>query len=155
MGDVSIKDWQEKFSDPWFIRTGNKEADRKTACTIGWWDWFCRDESLLLRTKKFLPLIRSLKTTSKVDIDKDYIFFKNNCPVNGPLYDSFSICKMDGGDVKYFIAYKCCWDKDENGKPFTWTVSKLVGESFPGPGKDWPKYHFKSVKDVIKFFNEG
>jgi len=35
-----------------------------------------------------------------------YVFFKNNCPMSGPLYDSFSICDCKSGDVLYWVTGK-------------------------------------------------
>ena len=32
-----------------------------------------------------------------------YVFFKNNCPYVGALYDQFSICDIESGDVLF-----CC-----------------------------------------------
>ena len=37
----------------------------------------------------------------------DHVWFKNNCPMNGPLYDSFSICDRKSGDVLYWATGKC------------------------------------------------
>ena len=46
------------------------------------------------------------KVMSKLGLDPEthYVFLKNNCPVNGKLYDSFSICKVDNGDVVIWCA---------------------------------------------------
>jgi hypothetical protein len=36
-----------------------------------------------------------------------YVFFKNNCPMNGPLYDDFRICDIETGDVIWTVIPKC------------------------------------------------
>jgi hypothetical protein len=41
--------------------------------------------------------------SSKIDTEKNYVFFKNNCPMIGSLYDDIRICDMVTGDVLYTI----------------------------------------------------
>lgn len=79
------------------------EADRKTMCDIGWYDWFCTDRGLYGRLKKMVPAIRRISRSEKVD-DSMYIFFKNNCPCwVDDTYDDFRICDKETGDVLYTI----------------------------------------------------
>ena len=56
-----------------------------------------------------------------VDLDSTYVFFKNNCPMDGPLYDDFRICDIESGNVLYTVTPKCghsgmaeLWGKDNN-----------------------------------------
>lgn len=69
----------------------------------GWFDWFCRDEALAGKTKKLGSMVKRIVNSKKFDPDKCYVFFKNNCPMNGPLYDSFSICNYESGDVLFWV----------------------------------------------------
>ena len=41
-----------------------------------------------------------------VDQEKTYVFFKNDCPMVGPLYDAFSICDIESGNVLYWVTPK-------------------------------------------------
>ena len=41
-----------------------------------------------------------------VDLDSTYVFFKNNCPFDGPLYDDFRICDIESGNVLYTVTPK-------------------------------------------------
>lgn len=69
----------------------------------GWYDWFCRDESLCAKTKKLGKKVLSLMASDKIYTDKNYIWFKNNCPMDGSLYDDFRIADLETGDVIYTI----------------------------------------------------
>lgn len=70
-------------------------------------DWFCRDSSL---PKKQIELDRRLraflKACPELDQDSNYVFYKNNCPMVGGLYDSFSICDMETGEVGFWVTAK-------------------------------------------------
>jgi hypothetical protein len=63
------------------------------------YDWFCKDSSLEGRAKKLKGLAIKLVDQFRLDREKVYVFFKNNCPMSGPLYDSLSICDRESGDV--------------------------------------------------------
>jgi hypothetical protein len=47
----------------------------------------------------------SRRFVKKLDIDQDkhYVFFKNNCPMRGPLRDDFRICDRETGDVLFTV----------------------------------------------------
>lgn len=80
---------------------------RSTEC-YNFYDWFCNDASLLNRSKSlFGKLKKIIPLLQNIDIDKNYSFFKNNCPVSGPLYDDFRICDIESGNVIYTIVPKC------------------------------------------------
>ena len=63
------------------------------------YDWFCKDSSLEVRANKLKGLAKKLVDHLDLDKNKVYVFFKNNCPMSGPLYDSLSICDRESGDV--------------------------------------------------------
>ena len=69
------------------------------------YDWFCSNKALKIKSK--LLMTKADKVMSKLGLDpeKHYVFLKNNCPMNGKLYDSFSICTHDEkGDVVIWCA---------------------------------------------------
>jgi hypothetical protein len=59
------------------------------------YDWFCSDKALKIKSK--LLMTKAYKVMSKLGLDPEthYVFLKNNCPMNGKLFDSFSICTLD------------------------------------------------------------
>jgi hypothetical protein len=64
----------------------------------GFYDWFCKDTSLEAKGKSLMNKVIKLIESGRVNINaaETYVFFKNNCPFNGSLYDSFSIVDKDG-----------------------------------------------------------
>ena len=58
-------------------------------------DWFCSDKSLKNKSKSLMAKAEKVMKKLNLDPEAHYVFFKNNCPVMGRLYDSFSICTYD------------------------------------------------------------
>lgn len=71
-----------------------------------WYDWFCSDKALAKKGDALLAKLKQIMLSPRFDITKTYVFFKNNCPLNGSLYDEFRICDMKTGDVIYTITPK-------------------------------------------------
>ena len=100
MAEISIRQWIENYN------SGKYDSqDVKVQCEAGWYDWFCRNESLCGKTKRLAPKVKQLAKSSKVDVDNWYVWFKNNCPVFGSLYDDIRFADIKTGDVIYTIAF--------------------------------------------------
>ena len=90
----------------------------------GFYDWFCKDSSLENKAKSLMAkTIKFLAAHPEIDPNKTYVFFKNNCPMMGPLYDDFRICDRESGDVVFTVTPKCghsgkaeVWGKENNFK---------------------------------------
>lgn len=78
-------------------------ADLTTQCKAGWFDWFCKDKSLRGKTAALGPKVCRIAKSPKVNVETMYVFFKNNCPLYGSLYDDFRICDLESGDVIFTI----------------------------------------------------
>ncbi len=78
-------------------------ADVTVQINAGWYDWFCKDESLANKTKALYTKLKQIAGSKKIDKEKNYVFFKNNCPMDGSLYDDFRICDIATGNVIYTI----------------------------------------------------
>ena len=80
------------------------------------WDWFCSEKALKIKSK--LLMTKADKVISKLGLDPEthYVTFKNNCPMNGKLYDSFQVCTFDeAGDVVIWCAPSLGY-KSQEGK---------------------------------------
>ena len=97
----------------------DSEGDQNTC--FNFYDWFCKDSALERKANILFPKVKKFIESTRVDILDTYVFFKNNCPVNGPLYDDFRICDENG--VLFTVIPKCghsgkaeIWGKNESGK---------------------------------------
>jgi len=93
--------------------------DVKTQIGAGWYDWFCRDTSLRGKTQKLGKKVLQLMKSDKIDAEANYVFFKNNCPMAGSLYDDFRICCSETGDVIYTVIPSCGHDSSK-GQAQVW-----------------------------------
>ncbi len=72
------------------------------------YDWFCKPSSLRNKSWKLMKQVKTfLKHNPQIDLLEHYVFFKNNCPMRGPLYDDFRICNIETGDVVFTVIPKC------------------------------------------------
>jgi hypothetical protein len=69
-----------------------------------WYDWFCKETSLNRKGRFLLQRLQGLVPSPRFNAETSYVFFKNNLPLYGKMYDSFSICKIGSGDVLYWVA---------------------------------------------------
>lgn len=81
-----------------------------------WYDWFCKDTALPAKTEKLTTKLAQIANSPRINQDTMYVFFKNNCPMNGPLYDDFRVCDIASGDVIFTITPRC----GHSGKAEVW-----------------------------------
>ena len=97
---MSINTFVERFNNGDF-----DSPSRDVQCEAGWFDWFCSVGSLAAKTKVLGRKVVALSDSKLFDKTKCYVFFKNNCPVVGGLYDSFSICDLETGEVLFCLLH--------------------------------------------------
>lgn len=134
--NMPIRQFLEEFNSGRF-----EDRAVKIQIYAGWYDWFCRDTSLVGKTRVLGRKMKQLADSPKIDIDTMYVWFKNNCPMYGHLYDDFRIADMETGDVIYTIVPSCGHDS-EKGQAQVW--GRENGFSEPLVAGNW--------KDVKAFF---
>ena len=132
----SVREWQEKF------KTGAFENKHYTTqIYAGWYDWFCDNDKLAGRLKKIGKVVMGI--TEPFILDNYYVWFKNNCPVCGPLYDDVRFEPLSGErDGKYFIV-----TKDSPHETAKWALHT------ERHGFDSPEYQCGNVRDMIQYIN--
>lgn len=136
LDELSVRQWQEKF------RAGAFHAqDRYTQCQAGWYDWFCRDEALAGRLKKIGRVVMGI--TDPFILDNYYVWFKNNCPASGPLYDDVRFDPLSGErNGKYFVI-----SLDSPHERAKWV---LTTERY---GYDAPEFECGNIRDMVRYVN--
>lgn len=76
------------------------------------YDWFCKDSSLANKQKLLLGKVRKLSKSPKIDIEKMSVFFKNNSPCCGNLYDDIRFTDIESGDVIYTVIPASGYDRN-------------------------------------------
>lgn len=99
---ITLKQQLEAFEQGKFLDTDGNES----TC-YNFYDWFCKDTSLKAKSERLFKMTKRWVKKRNIDTNKVCVIFKNNCPMNGPLYDDFRICDIETGNVIYTIIPKC------------------------------------------------
>ena len=136
MNEISVRQWQEKFRDGAF-----DDKSIATQCEAGWYDWFCNDGALAGRLKKMAKLVMAV--TDPFILDNYYVWFKNNCPAVGPLYDDVRFEPLAGErDSKYFLV---SLDSPHSNRKWS-----LITERY---GFEAPEFECADIRDMVKYIN--
>jgi len=134
--ETNLSEWVEKFDNREFVPNLVE-----VQIEAGWFDWFCADEALGNKTKKLAAKLKQIMESEKIDCENSYVFFKNNCPMLGSLYDDFRICDIESHDVIYTITPSVGYDH-KKGVAEVWGKENVFKE--PLISGTWA--------DVKKFF---
>ena len=135
--NISVRQWQTMYRMGAF-------SNKNTSVQIeaGWYDWFCQDESLAGRLKQIAPAVMGI--TDPFILDNFYVWFKNNCPLNGPLYDDVRFEPLSGErGGNYFLVIK-----DSPHEKSKWT---LYTERY---GFQEPEFQCGNVREMIRYLNQ-
>jgi hypothetical protein len=99
---TTLRQQLEAFENGVFLES---DGSKDSGCFV-FYDWFCRDSSLKNKSIKLFKQVKLFVKMKDVDLDSTYVFFKNNCPVGGPLYDDFRIVDIKEGTVQFTVTAK-------------------------------------------------
>ncbi len=135
---ITLSHWIQNFNQGKFDK-----KDTQTQIKAGWFDWFCKDSSLANKTKKMGNIIKQIKAVGKVDLETSYVWFKNNCPLNGPLYDDFRIADIETNNNLIVVQIDCAWND------FKYTAYERLD------GFEKPVFESNSSRELVKWLNQG
>ena len=84
----------------------------------GFFDWFCTEAGLRNRSKSLVAKLNAVLKANgdagnkRFNPEQVNVCFKNNCPMDGKLYDDFRICELDGTDVLFCVTPKSGFTSD-------------------------------------------
>lgn len=134
--EISIREWVERFNDGKY-----ESSDVQTQIEAGWYDWFCKDRSLVNKTKRMGNIIKQIKPGGKIDLESSYVWFKNNCPLDGPLYDDYRIADINSDSTLLVIQV------DNRSNKYRYTVFDRLNDF------ETQVFESKSLREVIKWLN--
>ena len=134
--EISIREWVERFNDGKY-----ESSDVQTQIEAGWYDWFCKDSSLANKTRRMGNIIKQIKPGGKIDIDNSYVWFKNNCPLDGALYDDFRIADIETDATLFVVQIGNAYNK------YNYTVFER--------SNDFRRSVFESnfIKEIVEWLN--
>lgn len=136
MERISITQWIKNF------RKGQYDSkDLDTQIEAGWYDWFCSERSLAKKTQNLAVKLIEIKDSTRWDNNQCYVWFKNNCPVQGELYDTIGISSINSRKLLYSIVPCSGFTKDKK-QAQVWGLANNFAE--PLIAGTW--------KDVIRWF---
>jgi hypothetical protein len=99
---TTLRQQLEAFENGVFL---DSDGSKDSGCFV-FYDWFCRDSSLKNKSIELFKQVKLFVKMKDVDLDSTYVFFKNNCPVGGSLYDDFRIVDIKEGTVQFTVTAK-------------------------------------------------
>ncbi len=138
-----VREWQEHFCSGDFDK-----LDNKTQITAGWYNWSCRDSSLVGKTKKLGQIIKQIKDGGKINLDTEWIWFKNSCAFkgSGSFYDEINFANIKTGNCLLTIQINCCWNKSR----YTVFGERFVNDDY---NFDIPLFESNSSEELVKWLN--
>lgn len=142
---MTLREFKQRFEAGHFAAT-----DFDTQVEAGWYDWFCSTEALAGRLKRLYPIIRMIDNDFL--LDNYYLWFKNNCPCAGSLYDDIrfeplnkylKIAEEDSLRDKFFFGIAV----DDKRHEFKYSL-------FSGRNDYYTEFETNNRKELVAYINK-
>ena len=144
MKEINLKQWINNWKDGMYDK-----RDVDTMCEAGWYDWFCNDNSLYSRLKKLAPKVIWFSDLGIIDPEKVYVFFKNNCPLVGELYDDFRICDLYNDNNVIFTIVPKSGHRNAKKPAELWGINPDTGKFEELlTAKNWSQLKKKIIENI-------
>lgn len=146
MGQLNVMEQVEAFGEGLY-----NDPDFDTQVQAGWYDWFCDTTELAGKTRKlYLHVIEVLATKKMLgmDLKKVYVWFKNNCPMAGDLYDDIRFSDIETGENIIVIVPHSGHESDADAP------ASAHGTAFSNDGSFVHEAYIGTWKGLIHFLNQ-
>lgn len=108
--NITLNEWLKKFNNNEF-----NDGSVEVQISAGWYDWFCSNSSLVNKTKKLGKIVNKISKLLSEDFkNTHYVWFKNNCPCYGDLYDDIRFSDLKTGNNDLVFIPKSGFDNSKN-----------------------------------------
>ena len=104
----SVREFNKRFRSGCYTQ---KEV--KVQIDAGWFDWVCDINLLAKKTQKIGFILTKIKSGGKVDMDKWFVWFKNNHLPDKSLYDDFRFSNIETGALMFVVQINCKLNKNK------------------------------------------
>ena len=133
---MTLREFKRRYEKGDFLK-----SDFSVQVKAGWYDWFCPTQELSDRLKKIWEILD--KVTNDFVLDNYYVWFKNNFPCDGPLYDDVRFEPLDKTkreSLYFVVAIDCHLDE----KKYTVRTARNLYQAEAG---------FDTDKGITEFIN--